>query len=281
MLQRGGYGGTGGTGGYFIPGAGGGTYGTPGFDDIEMGSSGGNGEFPLLGGNGGGMVTINARRITLSGTILASGGHAGSPGNTGSGGGSGGGVMLRGYDLEVTGTIHAKGGDGAVTNSGNAGGGGGGGGRIKRVYGFTSTGAPTLNVSGGAGNSGGQPGLSGSLRHELIEWYEVTSTVGSEQVLAVEPGTLSQVRVGQPLPNPARGGVALSIDLDRESRCRLEIVDLQGRRVMALDRTMAPGAHELGWNLQDGAGRRVPVGVYLANVWVGDESWSRRIVVVQ
>jgi len=277
----GGHGGVGGAGGSFFPAAGGPAYGSAATQDILMGSSGGNGDATSPGGSGGGAVSVATRLLTLTGALVANGVSAPSNGtSTGGGGGSGGGILLRAYDMELSGVVSAKGGAGAP--AGAAPGGGGAGGRIKRFHGNHATNVATLNVSGGpGGDATAQAGNSGTDYGELIAFAEVTATVGSEVLLGVEPSTVWHVRVGSPLPNPARDGVTMSVELDRSSTCRVEIVDVQGRCIRTLDVALAPGAHEISWDLRDDHGQRVPVGVYLAHAAVVDRELTRRIVVMQ
>jgi hypothetical protein len=77
----------------------------------------------------------------------------------GGGGGGGGEVVVYGYDI-VSGNINAGGGVGGSAPY-TAGGGGGGGGLVFVLYGATS-GSVTANVAGGAGQSGGGAGASGT-----------------------------------------------------------------------------------------------------------------------
>ncbi len=275
-----GYGGWGGSGGGVFPAAGGPSDGTAASGDIDLGSSGGNGEPNAWGGNGGGSVTVDSRWLTqsASGWVNANGNGANSASTTGGGGGSGGGILLRGYELRLSGNVTAAGGFGATAG---ASGGGGGGGRIKLMYGHTAANSAVVNVNGGMGGTGASPGASGSISSALVEWPEITSTVGAEQSVAVEPRASSGVRVGPALPNPARTAVTLALQAARPGDCRIEIVDLQGRKTRTLDRPLAAGAQEISWDLHDDRGTRVPVGIYLANVTVDRATWSRRIVVIR
>ena len=85
-----------------------------------------------------------------------------------------------------------------------------------------------------------------------------------------------------PAPNPARGGVRLSFALPRRGAARLEILDLQGRRVRTLgDRVFEAGRYAHGWDLRDDAGHGVAPGVYLARLTTPDASQVRRIVVMR
>lgn len=155
------YAGIGGTGGYDAgdsPGIGGPMYGFETDFSSYMGSSGGTTD-NAIGGNGGGMILLNAEWIFINGHLDASGTQGiGSIGRCG-GGGSGGTIFIMGnaINISVTGQLNSTGGDGGNGSSAaNDGGGGGSGGRIKIFHG------PTLTSLGSISLLGGNGGLYGS-----------------------------------------------------------------------------------------------------------------------
>ena len=162
-----------------VGGSGAGPYGEPG--KSNGGGAGGTGLAGSYGGNAtvysfsspNAMVTyilqglsdwwlINVLGKTPSSTtpLAYMYGSGGGGSWTGGGGGGGGGeVVVYGYDI-VSGNITASGGVGGSAPY-TAGGGGGGGGIVFALYGATS-GSVTANVAGGAGQSGGDAGASGT-----------------------------------------------------------------------------------------------------------------------
>ncbi|RME43655.1 MAG: hypothetical protein D6795_19130, partial [Deltaproteobacteria bacterium] len=166
----GGYGGKGGFGvldGSSSPAASGGDpYGDPETMEIQMGSAGGaagarDGDSGGRGGRGGGAVHLEARRITIAGTITANGENGGVFNNDGAGGGAGGGILIDTQAFEFTGTLTANGGNGGSVDDG---GGGGGGGRIKIFYGSgTLDGEITAQGGHGDGNGANNDGEAGSI----------------------------------------------------------------------------------------------------------------------
>ena len=109
-------------------GYGGRAYGSP-YAPVEPGSGGGAGYSTYIGGDGGGLVRVQAAgKVLVNGVIDASGTYSGG---THSGGGSGGGIYIACNTFASTGgVLRANGG-----NSGPAGdGGAAGGGRIAVVY---------------------------------------------------------------------------------------------------------------------------------------------------
>ncbi|MBD3335068.1 MAG: S8 family serine peptidase [Candidatus Eisenbacteria bacterium] len=72
---------------------------------------------------------------------------------------------------------------------------------------------------------------------------------------------------------PARGEVALQLDLGRRGSYSLGIFDVSGRRVRTLldEEILAPGQYRLMWDGRDGRGRAVAAGVYFARAYRGTE----------
>jgi YVTN family beta-propeller protein len=80
-------------------------------------------------------------------------------------------------------------------------------------------------------------------------------------------------------PNPARGQAMMRFGLPRAAEIRLEVFDLQGRRVRAL--AMGPhaaGWHEVGWNGRTDSGGRLGAGLYFVRFRAGDREFRQRLV---
>lgn len=149
-------------------GVGGATYGDASISTLQLGSGGGaagsdadcTGGRGGHGGRGGGAVSIEARTLTLSGTIDVSGqagGNAllgsnpcGYPGdNGGGGGGSGGSLRLRARTLTLLSgsTLNARGGAGGLRGTAaSTNGGAGGDGRV-RLEAVTLSNAATIGLA--------------------------------------------------------------------------------------------------------------------------------------
>jgi len=142
-----GYGGRGGDGesGY----SGGEAYGSY-KEPVDFGSGGGNSTAWRPGGNGGGIVKINATIIEIQGEIKADGGAPPilTGGSYAGGGSSGGSIWLIADNITGTGNITANGGDGVDSSS--ADGGGGSGGRIA-IYAISDTFTGQITTYGGSG----------------------------------------------------------------------------------------------------------------------------------
>lgn len=88
--------------------------------------------------------------------------------------------------------------------------------------------------------------------------------------------------LASPVPNPATQGVRLALTLPVASDTRVEILDVNGRRVWSGERRrLAAGAHELEWKGTTDAGVRVPPALYFARVFAGSRVLVRRVTIVE
>jgi hypothetical protein len=85
--------------------------------------------------------------------------------------------------------------------------------------------------------------------------------------VAVAPPRGTALALELPAPNPTHGRAAFAWTLPHAGQVRLEVLDLQGRRVATLASGPYAGArYALGWDLRDASGRGVAPGVYLARL---------------
>lgn len=117
---------------------------------------------------------------------------------------------------------------------------------------------------------------------------------GEVVTLAARPRTLELIATTSPAgvpvaagreglafayPNPFRGSTGLAFRLARAGDLRVELFDVNGRRVQSLERAGAgPGEHVLVWDGRDAGGRPVPSGVYLARWSAGATGGTTRVV---
>jgi carboxypeptidase T len=100
--------------------------------------------------------------------------------------------------------------------------------------------------------------------------------------VAVGPSpSRSTLELAPPSPNPARYGAQLAFTLPVASQVRLEVLDLQGRRVRSLaDGRYGAARYELGWDLRDARGYRTTPGLYLLRLTTESGSATRRLMVL-
>lgn len=100
-----------------------------------------------------------------------------------------------------------------------------------------------------------------------LSWEDVQATDMSVSVEegttgGTEIGTAGRIRLGRPQPNPFRSQAGIEYRLSRPGAVRLEIFDLQGRRIATLvDEVQEAGAHRADWQ----AGSR-PAGLYFVRL---------------
>ncbi len=96
---------------------------------------------------------------------------------------------------------------------------------------------------------------------------ETLITLGLHQATApvgVTPGAPGRLRLTM-RPNPVQRGGEILFALQSAAPVRLEVADLQGRRVRTLVRgsLLAPGPQQVAWDGADDSGRPLPAGIYL------------------
>jgi hypothetical protein len=98
-------------------------------------------------------------------------------------------------------------------------------------------------------------------------------------------GSITSAEFAAPRPNPSRRLAQLEYAIPTASageRMQLAIYDLAGRQVRLLESGIArAGRYHADWNLGDDSGHRVEPGLYFAQLMLGGESRSQKIIVVK
>ena len=221
------YGGNGGWGGDGR--AGGATYGDPD-KPSTLGSGGGNGQSPAIGGAGGGLIRMDVvGELRVDGTLRANGAHGVLSSVASGGGGSGGSISLVAGTFAGFGTIEAHGGRGGDDWGALNDGGSGGGGRVSVVraastfLGWISVCGGTMNGSAQAGGAGtiwtaAPGGMPGDLVVDNCGVDGATTDVGSALVVN-DLHVLGAARLSHPA-SPPRTGSTLSFKGTRSSARR-------------------------------------------------------------
>jgi len=94
---------------------------------------------------------------------------------------------------------------------------------------------------------------------------------------AVDPGGRQVpgmgLMLGQNVPNPFNPDTVITYHLPERTRVRLDVFDLQGRRLARLrDEVQDAGRHQVRWDGRDAGGRPVGSGTYLVRVAAGGAS---------
>jgi len=136
-------------------------------------------------------------------------------------------------------------------------------------------GASVVSVSPKGVDLAGSAGLTVLVRdrsgNESVERFQLDESV-FPCPLYVEQNT----------PNPFNPVTHISFVLGSDTRVRVEIFDLLGRRVRVLaDRLYPRGRHTVSWNAEDEEGRVVSSGIYIYRVIAADRSVSRKMMFLE
>jgi len=105
-------------------------------------------------------------------------------------------------------------------------------------------------------------------------------TVVDPATAAPGPGAL-EFAIARPSPNPARSGVRLRFSLPYAGSARLEIADVEGRRMWPRDfAAAAAGVHELAWDGRDDAGAPASAGTYFVRLTSGAGVRTARVALL-
>ena len=140
--------------------------------------------------------------------------------------------------------------------------------------------------------SSGQPVAGVQVR--LFDWTDLRRFVGTTTDetghFALPLRTFSTVRgtalptdfaLGQNYPNPFNPSTIIPYQLPTSAHVRLEVFNLLGQRLATLvDAERSAGVHTAQWDATDAAGRAVGAGVYIYRLSVGEQTESRRMVLV-
>jgi hypothetical protein len=119
-------------------------------------------------------------------------------------------------------------------------------------------------------------------------WYRYTLVVVRED--GVEAASLSRtvrthavlLELEQNTPNPFNPQTSISFVLPAASTVRLELFDVEGRRVSTLvDGKLPPGRHSFRWDGTDRNGTPVATGTYFYRLKAGKRSLSRKMLLLK
>ena len=114
--------------------------------------------------------------------------------------------------------------------------------------------------------------LTGELR-EAIHAASLPAAFVDKQI---------DLRLGQNSPNPFNPATRIGFTLSQANQARLEIYNILGQRVKVLmDEYLEPGSHSVVWNGTDDDGNAVAGGVYLYRVTAGDQTSTRKMILMK
>jgi FlgD Ig-like domain len=108
------------------------------------------------------------------------------------------------------------------------------------------------------------------------------ATIGIGTTVGVGDGRMTHGLSLRAEPNPASGPVSFAIESDAAAVQRIVVFDLSGRVVRQLaEGWQASGGHRVAWDGTDGAGARVPAGVYLVTLRAGARVIRTRVALLR
>jgi hypothetical protein len=110
--------------------------------------------------------------------------------------------------------------------------------------------------------------------------YTAASSARTQQAPR-EQALPTRFALAQNQPNPFARTTTIRFELPSAVPVKLEVFDLQGRRVRVLtDRTLEPGYHSVEWDRRDGSGSMAPAGVYLYRLTAGTFVEQKKMVLL-
>ncbi|MFH1844868.1 MAG: FG-GAP-like repeat-containing protein [bacterium] len=103
-----------------------------------------------------------------------------------------------------------------------------------------------------------------------------------EENLNPVPIPESLLTLSEPWPNPFNPRVNLTLELAEAMPIRVVIFDIRGRQVqVCTDKNLATGSTRITWAGNDAQGRKMPAGVYFAQVQAPRATLTKRLVLVR
>jgi hypothetical protein len=123
------------------------------------------------------------------------------------------------------------------------------------------------------------PSTGAQREYFLLSRGVYTTNLPARQLPTPTPRAFA---LGQNRPNPFSSITSILFDVPQAARVRIDVFDLQGRRVRTLvDRMVEPGAQSVIWNQTDESGVVVHPGVYLYRMQGPQFLAERKMVIVR
>jgi hypothetical protein len=139
---------------------------------------------------------------------------------------------------------------------------------------------PALDYPGNMWDFLGGVWTPGSLGDNMIRLKVIPITYTG---IAEKPGEhYSNFAFGQISPNPMRTHTVIEYQLATAQRVTLDIYNVSGQLVKTLvNQHEQSGTHQVSWNSQDGRGRQVASGIYFLKLKAGDNTATKKLLLVR
>ena len=131
-----------------------------------------------------------------------------------------------------------------------------------------------------------------SLEGYSIDTLNFTSEIGPHKVIiVVNDSIFTEIKKAGQLPdqfwlsnypNPFAGITTIKFSINHQSMTKLEIFDLDGRKIRTLAEGLYPaGNNKVDWDGTNETGNKVPSGIYLYRITTKDNTITKRMVVIR
>jgi FlgD Ig-like domain len=118
-------------------------------------------------------------------------------------------------------------------------------------------------------------GETGPIVFDIPLTYQLTC--GTTDVPG--PGGAIQTALLAPIPNPSTSRALVAFTLGAPHTCRVEIIDVWGRRVRTLaNESFTVGRHEIAWDGKTEQGSKTPPGAYWIRLIAGNTILKRALI---
>ena len=113
--------------------------------------------------------------------------------------------------------------------------------------------------------------------------YDVVTLMIDLSQTGIDDGAVpARFALRQNSPNPFRNGTAMGFNLPTPARAKITVYNVAGQRVATVvDRDFPAGRHDVTWNGDDSAGRPVPAGIYFYRIEAGDNTSTKKMIVLK
>ena len=95
-------------------------------------------------------------------------------------------------------------------------------------------------------------------------------------------GQITGVRLFQNVPNPFSDQTAIRYQMPKAGQVKLNVYNIAGQKVKTLvDEAQQAGSYSIKWDRQDNKGRQVSAGVYIYHLSIGDQTQTRKMIVLK
>ena len=123
----------------------------------------------------------------------------------------------------------------------------------------------------------------------ILNWFDDIVGIGDNDVSSGGPALPRAFALKQNYPNPFNPQTSIQFAIpaeeggsEAEEKVVLKVYDMRGRMVDKLvDKALSPGIYTVQWDGKDSRGVRVPSGVYFYKLIWGDQSSTRKMVVLK